>query len=102
MACRGSGRVISNLGGTPSEVACPWCRGSGTRIPGIDAQEEWRARHGEEAQGDAAEPQVGAAEPHAAAAPQQPQGTAAEAQSGPQGAGPAPEPDEHGRGDSAA
>ena len=38
MACRGTGRVISNLGGTPSEVACPWCRGSGQRIPGIDAQ----------------------------------------------------------------
>jgi hypothetical protein len=42
MACRGSGRVISNLGGTPSDVACPWCRGSGMRVPGIDAQEGWR------------------------------------------------------------
>jgi hypothetical protein len=43
MACRGSGKVISNLGGTPKEVACPWCQGSGRRIPGIDAQEPWRA-----------------------------------------------------------
>ena len=43
MACRGSGKVISNLGGTPKEVACPWCEGSGRRIAGIDAQEPWRA-----------------------------------------------------------
>ena len=43
MACRGSGKVISNLGGAPKEVACPWCAGSGPRIPGIDAQEPWRA-----------------------------------------------------------
>jgi hypothetical protein len=42
MACRGSGRVISNLGGTPSDVACPWCDGTGTRTPGIDAQARWR------------------------------------------------------------
>ena len=41
MACRGTGHVISNLGGAPSEVACPWCRGTGTRIPGIDAQAHW-------------------------------------------------------------
>jgi hypothetical protein len=41
MACRGSGRVISNLGGTPSEVSCPWCEGTGTRVPGIDAQARW-------------------------------------------------------------
>jgi DnaJ-class molecular chaperone len=42
MACRGTGRVISNLGGAPSEVACPWCEGTGTRVPGIDAQVRWR------------------------------------------------------------
>jgi len=41
MPCRGSGKVISNLGGTPSEVACPWCDGSGMRVPGIDAQARW-------------------------------------------------------------
>jgi len=42
MACRGSGQVISNLGGTPSKLACPWCAGSGVRTPGIDAQAHWR------------------------------------------------------------
>ena len=36
--CRGTGRLISGLGGTPHEVACPWCQGTGTQIPGIDAQ----------------------------------------------------------------
>jgi DnaJ-class molecular chaperone len=41
MACRGTGRVISNLGGTPSTVTCPWCEGGGMRVPGIDAQERW-------------------------------------------------------------
>ena len=37
-ACRGTGRVISNFGGSPSEIACPWCDGTGKRIPGHDAQ----------------------------------------------------------------
>jgi DnaJ-class molecular chaperone len=41
MPCRGTGKVISNLGGTPSSVTCPWCDGSGTRVPGIDAQSKW-------------------------------------------------------------
>jgi DnaJ-class molecular chaperone len=36
--CRGTGRVISGLGGTPNPVACPWCEGSGRRIAGHDAQ----------------------------------------------------------------
>jgi hypothetical protein len=39
MPCRGTGRLISGLGGTPHEVTCPWCRGTGERIPGIDAQQ---------------------------------------------------------------
>jgi len=43
MACRGSGQVISNLGGTPSQVECPWCGGRGARVPGIDAQARWAA-----------------------------------------------------------
>jgi DnaJ-class molecular chaperone len=42
--CRGTGRVISNLGGTPNEVTCPWCEGTGTFVPGHDAQ---AARRGE-------------------------------------------------------
>ena len=41
MACRGSGQVISNLGGTPSKLTCPWCAGSGQRVAGIDAQARW-------------------------------------------------------------
>ncbi len=41
MACRGTGRVISNLGGTPSTVDCPWCSGSGLRPAEVDAQEHW-------------------------------------------------------------
>jgi hypothetical protein len=41
MPCRGSGQVISNLGGTPSKVTCPWCGGGGVRVSGIDAQARW-------------------------------------------------------------
>jgi len=41
MPCRGSGQVISNLGGTPSKVTCPWCEGSGVRVPGVDVQAKW-------------------------------------------------------------
>jgi hypothetical protein len=41
MACRGTGQVISNLGGTPSKLLCPWCGGGGVRVPGIDAQARW-------------------------------------------------------------
>jgi DnaJ-class molecular chaperone len=37
-ACRGTGRVISNLGGSPQQVTCPWCEGTGRFIPGHDAQ----------------------------------------------------------------
>jgi DnaJ-class molecular chaperone len=39
--CRGTGRVISNLGGSPHEEPCPWCEGTGRFIPDHDAQ----ARH---------------------------------------------------------
>jgi DnaJ-class molecular chaperone len=53
MACRGTGRVISNLGGAPSTVTCPWCEGGGVRVPGIDAQARWLGEDGErEAQGE--------------------------------------------------
>lgn len=37
-ACRGTGQVISGLGGTPTPVPCPWCDGTGRFIPGHDAQ----------------------------------------------------------------
>ncbi|HEX7609047.1 MAG TPA: hypothetical protein VF380_00110 [Solirubrobacteraceae bacterium] len=68
MPCRGSGQVISNLGGTPAKVTCPWCAGTGMRVPGTDAQAAWlaeRARQeaeqageqsGGEAGGQAGEP----------------------------------------------
>jgi DnaJ-class molecular chaperone len=36
--CRGTGTLISNLGGTPSEVDCAWCEGTGTFLPDHDAQ----------------------------------------------------------------
>ena len=49
MACRGTGRVISNLGGTASSVSCPWCDGSGVRNREIDAQARWL---GEDATGE--------------------------------------------------
>ncbi len=41
--CRGTGKVISNLGGSPSEVTCPWCEGSGLLPPPEhDAQAHFR------------------------------------------------------------
>jgi len=36
--CRGTGKVISNLGGTPQTVTCPWCDGTGTFDAQHDAQ----------------------------------------------------------------
>ena len=36
--CRGTGSVISNLGGTPQQVTCPWCEGGGVQLPEHDAQ----------------------------------------------------------------
>lgn len=36
--CRGTGVVRSNLGGETKDVRCPWCDGTGTFIPGHDAQ----------------------------------------------------------------
>jgi hypothetical protein len=37
--CRGTGKVISGLGGTNHEVQCPWCGGSGRFERGRDAQQ---------------------------------------------------------------
>ena len=45
-ACRGSGVVISNLGGEPHEQPCPWCEGGGVYLSGHDAQAHWRADQG--------------------------------------------------------
>ncbi len=42
--CRGTGRLISNKGGDPHEVTCPWCEGSGIFQREHDAQ---AARSGE-------------------------------------------------------
>jgi hypothetical protein len=58
MACRGSGQVISNLGGTPSKLSCPWCGGGGVRLAGIDAQAGWPEQ-------DAQTPPAGSPEPAA-------------------------------------
>ena len=40
--CRATGTVISNLGGSPSTVECPWCEGTGVLAPEHDAQARWR------------------------------------------------------------
>jgi DnaJ-class molecular chaperone len=37
--CRGTGVVVSNLGGSRSEIECPWCGGTGRRQPRRNAQE---------------------------------------------------------------
>jgi DnaJ-class molecular chaperone len=42
MACRGTGSVVSNLGGSPNPVPCPWCDGTGTQLPEHDAQARWK------------------------------------------------------------
>jgi DnaJ-class molecular chaperone len=45
-ACRGTGTVISGLGGTQHEITCPWCEGTGRFEPGRDAQHAVRdAQH---------------------------------------------------------
>ena len=41
--CRGTGQVVSNLGGTRSTVVCPWCEGTGRFQPGHDAQARWKS-----------------------------------------------------------
>ncbi len=52
MPCRGTGQVISNLGGTPSKIACPWCDGGGVRLADVNAQSRWPTQ--EESVADAA------------------------------------------------
>jgi hypothetical protein len=48
--CRGTGTLISNLGGSPSNVDCAWCEGTGVFLPDHDAQAARKAA----AEGDAA------------------------------------------------
>ena len=72
MPCRGTGQVISNLGGTPGKITCPWCGGGGVRVPGTDAQAGWPLKDSatpaaNPASGSAADPQ-----PEQAADPQPP------------------------------
>jgi DnaJ-class molecular chaperone len=55
MPCRGTGQVISNLGGEPGKVTCPWCQGSGVRTSGIDAQAAWQEGGAAEGRGGEAE-----------------------------------------------
>ena len=38
MPCNGTGKVVSNSGGEPHQVTCPWCEGGGVTIPDHDAQ----------------------------------------------------------------
>jgi DnaJ-class molecular chaperone len=40
--CRGTGRIVSRLGGSSTTITCPWCEGTGHVLPGHDAQERWR------------------------------------------------------------
>lgn len=41
--CRGTGQLVSNKGGEPHTVTCPWCEGGGVELPGHDAQAARRA-----------------------------------------------------------
>ena len=56
MPCRGTGQVISNLGGTPSNVTCPWCGGGGVRLAEVDAQARWKQDAGDDTTADAPAP----------------------------------------------
>jgi hypothetical protein len=49
--CRGTGTLISNLGGSPSTQDCSWCEGTGVFLPDHDAQAARRAAAGEEPAG---------------------------------------------------
>ena len=73
MPCGGRGQLISNLGGTPQNVTCPWCSGTGTRQANVDAQAAWRERlqdEGAGADGPASEQPAAADSSPGAADPQ--------------------------------
>jgi DnaJ-class molecular chaperone len=46
--CRGTGRIVSRLGGSAQTITCPWCEGSGSVLPGHDAQAARRGEGGSE------------------------------------------------------
>jgi hypothetical protein len=46
--CRGTGKLISGLGGAPHEVTCPWCGGTGEFQAGRDAQQAGQSEAGEQ------------------------------------------------------
>jgi hypothetical protein len=46
--CRGTGRIVSRLGGSPSTIICPWCEGTGHVLPGHDAQRRTPATGGDD------------------------------------------------------
>ncbi len=46
MPCRGTGKVISGLGGKNSKIPCPWCEGDGVRKQEVDAQARWSSEEG--------------------------------------------------------
>jgi hypothetical protein len=57
MPCRGTGKLTSNLGGAPQTVTCPWCKGGGVRLTGVDAQASWLGKDaGEGADADESPP----------------------------------------------
>jgi hypothetical protein len=60
MPCRGSGQVISNLGGTAKTVTCPWCGGGGVRIADVDGQATWLDAAGEDTPADDSPPDAAA------------------------------------------
>lgn len=41
MPCRGSGKIVSALGGAMNTVECPWCKGTGMKAAEVDAQAHW-------------------------------------------------------------
>lgn len=40
--CRGTGKVVSQLGGKREEIPCPWCDGGGIRLPEHNAQARFK------------------------------------------------------------
>jgi hypothetical protein len=55
MPCRGTGQVVSTLGGETRKLPCPWCQGTGVRTSGIEAQAAWLEGEGSGGEGAPAE-----------------------------------------------